>query len=109
MQGLFNGPEQYRLSKYLKLRALDVYTKIARHLLSRNEALQSSALWHSDLHPGNVFVDPDQLARITGLIDWQTIHIASLLLQVRHSGLLDFDEPIPESSTSPTVEEFQSA
>lgn len=74
--------------------------KIAHHLLPKNEALQTPALWHSDLHPGNIFVNPDQPTQITGLIDWQAAHIAPLFLQVRHPGLLDFDGPIPEGLKS---------
>ena len=70
--------------------------KVAPYLLPKNQTLQTPALWHSDLHPNNIFVDSENSTQITGLIDWQAVHVAPLFLQVRHPGLLDFDGPIPE-------------
>lgn len=40
-------------------------------------------LWHTDLHMGNIFVAPDDNARITSLIDFQSISILPLFLQAQ--------------------------
>ena len=38
-------------------------------------------LWHSDLHLGNIFVSPDELGTIEGIIDWQSSQILPLFIQ----------------------------
>ncbi|RLL96198.1 hypothetical protein CFD26_100335 [Aspergillus turcosus] len=101
LQGLFNGPGQYQPSRKTKLRALDCYMKVARHLLPKITETHRPVLWHPDLHGDNSFVDPDNPTKITGIIDWQAAHIAPLFLQVRRPGLLDFDGPIPERMKPP--------
>lgn len=96
LQGLFNGPGQYRPSKALKLRALESYMKTAHYLLPKNKETHKPVLWHPDLHTDNIFVDPEEPTRITGVIDWQAVHAAPIFLQVRRPALLlDFDGPIP--------------
>ncbi|KAE8140230.1 phosphotransferase enzyme family protein [Aspergillus pseudotamarii] len=40
-------------------------------------------LWHTDLHMGNIFVASDDNARITSLIDFQSISILPLFLQAQ--------------------------
>ncbi|RHZ51896.1 hypothetical protein CDV55_102552 [Aspergillus turcosus] len=105
LQGLFNGPGQYQPSRKTKLRALDCYMKVARHLLPKITETHRPVLWHPDLHGDNIFVDPDNPTKITGIIDWQAAHIAPLFLQVRRPGLLDFDGPIPERMKPPKLPE----
>lgn len=43
--------------------------KLARHLLPKNKATRRPVLWHSDLHTDNIFVDPEEPAKITGVVD----------------------------------------
>lgn len=51
---------------------------------------------HSDLHTNNIFVDPAHPTSIVGIIDWQSVHLSPLFLQVRHPSIVQFDGPIPE-------------
>lgn len=101
LEGLFNGPGQYQSSKSAKIKALQCYFKVAKYLLPKNKATHSPVLWHPDLHADNIFVDPEDQKKITGIIDWQAAHIAPMFLQVRRPAILDFDGPIPESLKVP--------
>ncbi|TVY49459.1 hypothetical protein LOCC1_G000575 [Lachnellula occidentalis] len=40
-------------------------------------------LWHTDLHMGNIFVSETEPSKIVSLIDWQSISVSPLFLQVR--------------------------
>ncbi|TVY31985.1 Altered inheritance of mitochondria protein, mitochondrial [Lachnellula subtilissima] len=40
-------------------------------------------LWHIDLHMGNIFVSETEPSKIVSLIDWQSISVSPLFLQVR--------------------------
>ena len=46
------------------------------------------ALWHTDLHFGNIFVSTDDPTFIEGIIDWQSSVVAPLFLQYRMPGFL---------------------
>ncbi|KAE8356827.1 phosphotransferase enzyme family protein [Aspergillus coremiiformis] len=105
LHGLFKGPGQYQPSTATKHRALDGYIRVSKYLLPKNLATHKPVLWHPDLHTDNIFVDPEEPTRITGVIDWQAAHIAPLFLQVRRPALLDFDGPIPESLKLPVLPE----
>ncbi|KAF2148923.1 hypothetical protein K461DRAFT_288330 [Myriangium duriaei CBS 260.36] len=51
-----------------------------------NRNIQASSqpmLWHTDLHMGNIFVDPNESARITALIDLQSLQVLPAFLQAR--------------------------
>lgn len=95
-QGLFSGPNQYRPTKALKAGVLRDYLKVATQILPKDLNLSKPALWHSDLHSDNIFVDPSQLTRILNIIDWQAVNISPLFLQARHPSLIEFEGPIPE-------------
>ncbi|GFN14055.1 uncharacterized protein AtWU_03855 [Aspergillus tubingensis] len=43
----------------------------------------ASAVWHTDLHLGNIFVCPDDPTTIEGIIDWQSAEAAPLIIQAR--------------------------
>jgi hypothetical protein len=103
MQGLFNGPGQYRPSRTTKHKALDDDDKISAHILPKDSSAHSPVLWHSDLHTSNIFVEPLEPTRITCIIDWQAVHVAPLFMQVRHPALLDFDGPVPEGLKLPPL------
>ena len=49
------------------------------HLLEKSRA----AIWHTDLHMGNIFVSEEDHTRIVSLIDWQSTSISPLFLQAR--------------------------
>ncbi|KAF7564970.1 aminoglycoside phosphotransferase [Pyrenophora tritici-repentis] len=94
-RGLFNSPNQYRLTQELKIRAVHDYLKVATQILPKDAKLSKPTLWHPDLHGGNIFVDPLEPTKIV-IIDWQAVNIAPLFRQARNPALLDFDGPIPE-------------
>ncbi|KAH7359797.1 phosphotransferase enzyme family protein [Pyrenochaeta sp. MPI-SDFR-AT-0127] len=95
-QGLFNGPNQYRPTKALKVETLKNYLKVATQILPKDVNLSKPTLWHSDLHTDNIFVDPSQPTKILNIIDWQAVNISPLFLQARHPSLIEFEGPIPE-------------
>ncbi|KAF2461687.1 phosphotransferase enzyme family protein, partial [Lineolata rhizophorae] len=95
-QGLFNGPNQYHPTKAFKAEVLRNYLKVAIHILPDDPNLSKPTLWHSDLHPDNIFVDPDQPTKILNIIDWQAVNVSPLFLQARHPSLVEFEGPIPE-------------
>lgn len=47
------------------------------------EKISQPALWHTDLHMGNIFVSESEPSQIVCLIDWQSISISPLFLQAR--------------------------
>ncbi|KAM5454159.1 hypothetical protein McanCB49686_004467 [Microsporum canis] len=105
LQGIFNGLGQYQPSEAAKLHALDLYLTLSHYLLPKNKEAGKAVLWHPDLHTDNIFVDPRDPTKITGVIDWQAVHIAPLFLQVRRPAFLDFDGPIPERLKLPRLPE----
>jgi hypothetical protein len=105
-QGIFSGPEQYKPTATAKLSALHNYLKVAKYLLPEDKNLHCVILWHGDLHTDNIFVDPDNPAKIVGIIDWQSAHVSPFFLQARHPALLDFEGSIPESFDIKLPEDF---
>lgn len=75
---LFCGPKFYRPDKGKKITALAWYQQIVEALIPKDTAITRPYLWHNDLHDDNVFVDPDNPEKITGIIDWQSCHISPL-------------------------------
>ncbi|KAF1963163.1 phosphotransferase enzyme family protein [Byssothecium circinans] len=95
-EGLFYGPRQYQPSRSTKVSALNNYLKVAADVLPEEKATHAAVLWHSDLHTQNIFVDPDDPARIIRIIDWQTTSACPLFSQVTRPGFLDFNGPVPQ-------------
>ena len=62
------------------------------------------ALWHTDLHMGNIFVSEADPTQIVSLIDWQSVVISPLFLQARFpeflsvgpSGIYEFGMDFPQ-------------
>ncbi|KKZ65771.1 hypothetical protein EMCG_08420 [[Emmonsia] crescens] len=65
---------------------LQKYLQVAPYLLPTDPDIIAPTIWHTDLHSGNLFVDK---GRITSVIDWQGAWAGPLLLQGRHSRLVD--------------------
>ncbi|KAL4749657.1 hypothetical protein BDW72DRAFT_213981 [Aspergillus terricola var. indicus] len=74
---LFCGPRLYRPDTEKKITAL--------------AWIQPSPDPASDLHGDNVFVDPHNPEKITGIIDWQSCHISPLFNHNPASVFLDWD------------------
>jgi hypothetical protein len=87
------GPGLYKSTREKKLEAVDSYSKILESILPSEHAYQAGHLWHNNLHNENIFVNPDNLTQITGIIDWQSVHIAPLFDQRLDPSFLDYSGP----------------
>jgi hypothetical protein len=64
---------------------LEVTTAVMK-LLDSNELLKKASqptLWHTDLHMGNIFVNPDECSKIVSLIDFQSTSVLPAFLQAQ--------------------------
>lgn len=95
-QGICNVEGLYRPTTEAKLRILSQCRQVIQPLLGSGKLDCRSTMWHPDLHSENIFVDPNEPGRITGIIDWQAVHLKPLFLQVRNPSLLDVDGPTTE-------------
>ncbi|SMR44112.1 unnamed protein product [Zymoseptoria tritici ST99CH_3D1] len=87
-------PESFPPSK-----AQDIATlRVARGVATRMSAgslpgrLARPALWHSDLHLGNIYVSEEDPTKIVSIIDWQSLVILPMFYQVRFPEFLDLPE-----------------
>ncbi|KAJ5115224.1 hypothetical protein NUU61_000983 [Penicillium alfredii] len=94
---LFCGPKLYRPDKEKKITALAWYRQIVDALIPKDTAITSPCLWHNDLHDDNVFVDPHNPEKITGIIDWQSCHISPLFNHNPDPAFLDWSGLEPET------------
>ena len=72
------GPELYSPSPAKKRAAIETYEKIVDWLIPTDATITAGHLWHNDMHDENIFVDPDDVTKITAIIDWQSVDIAPL-------------------------------
>lgn len=103
-QGFYNGPGQYQQNSNTKIRILHNFKKVARYLKPEDPLLSKPVLWHTDLHWDNIFVDKDDPTKITGIIDWQAVHIAPLFMQARHPTFLESDGEIPDTFDADAIQ-----
>lgn len=61
--------------------------------------LSAPTLWHRDLSHENIFASPT--GSISGIIDWQGVHVLPLFLQARVPELFRCDQPNPEIILDP--------
>ena len=94
---LFCGPNLYRPDAEKKLPALAWYRRIIEAIIPKNTALTTPCLWHNDLHDDNIFVDPQNPEKITGIIDWQSCHVPPLFNQNPDPAFLDWNGLEPET------------
>jgi hypothetical protein len=87
------GPGTYQPTREKKLKALQYYSSLIRYLLPTDESILTPSLWHSDLHTGNIFVNPNNYTEVVGIIDWQATELAPLFSQIRQPYFLDHDGP----------------
>ncbi|KAL9098523.1 MAG: hypothetical protein Q9163_005834 [Psora crenata] len=87
------GPGTYQPTKEKKLKALQYYLAMIKYLLPTDQSIQSSCLWHDDLHVENIFVDPENPTEVIGIIDWQSAELAPLFEHARQPYFLDYDGP----------------
>ena len=87
------GPGTYQPTQEKKLKALQYYLAMIKYLLPTDHTIQSSCLWHDDLHIENIFVDPKNPTEVIGIIDWQSAGLAPLFEHARQPYFLDYDGP----------------
>ncbi|KAM5439426.1 hypothetical protein MferCBS31731_004522 [Microsporum ferrugineum] len=63
------------------------------------------ALWHTDLHMGNIYVSPNNPSHILSLIDWQSISALPLFLQARWPVFLEPPQNFPKGLQQPKLPE----
>ncbi|KAF7161918.1 hypothetical protein CNMCM5623_007333 [Aspergillus felis] len=94
---LFCGPKLYRPNTEKKNTALGWYQQVVNALIPKDTAITRPLLWHDDLHDDNVFVDPDNPEKITGIIDWQSSHISPLFNHHPDPAFIGWDGLEPET------------
>ncbi|KAI9740018.1 MAG: hypothetical protein M1818_004769 [Claussenomyces sp. TS43310] len=102
-QGIFNGPGGFHPTKLSKKLVIQDFLRILPHILPKDDAYTASILWHNDLHTDNIFVNKDPPTEITGIIDWQGVHLKPAFLQVHHPALVEFDGPILNGFEKPKL------
>jgi hypothetical protein len=79
------------------------YDQLKLHLLPKDGPCIASMLWHNDLHSDNIFVNEDHPTEITGIIDWQGVHLSPAFLHVLYPSLIEYDGPILEGFEKPQL------
>ena len=102
-QGIFNGPGGYKPSKKPKLAAIEDYCRVLSFIVPKHDAQIASILWHNDLHSDNIFVDKDHPTEITGIIDWQGVHLSPAFLHVHYPSLIEYDGPVLDVFEKPQL------
>jgi hypothetical protein len=97
------GPGTYISTRAKKLRAVDLYLQIHKHVAPSDIDVRKPVIWHQDLHVENVFVDPNAPTRVTSIIDWQSTEIAPLFVQARVPQFLEHDGPRAEGLERPRL------
>ncbi|KAK5937241.1 hypothetical protein PMZ80_010541 [Knufia obscura] len=103
----FCGLGTYHPTGERKLKALHCYLQLVRFLLPLDRAISSAHLWHADLHPGNIFVDPSEPTKVVSLIDWQSTQLSPLyfhdhqppLIGYKGSPIYGLERPQPRQDT----------
>lgn len=97
------GPGLYQPTREKKVKAVETYLKLLKHLLPTDSSLRSAHLWHGDLHGGNIFVDPTNPTQIVGLIDWQCIELSPLYFRARQPHFIDHEGPTTHGLERPPL------
>lgn len=94
---MFCGPKLNRPDAGKKLASLARYQQILEKIIPTDTAIIKPTLWHNDLHDDNIFVDPYNPEKITGIIDWQSSHISPLFNHSPDPAFLTWDGLEPET------------
>ncbi|RMZ84416.1 hypothetical protein DV738_g463, partial [Chaetothyriales sp. CBS 135597] len=97
------APTLYRPTREKKLAALESSEQIVQYLIPSDPLMCASYIWHNDLHDENIFVDPANPTKITGIIDWQSTQAVPLFENTIDPGILDYDGPPIESLDQPVL------
>jgi hypothetical protein len=100
---MFNGPGGYQPSKDTKSAVIQDYCRVLPYIMPKDHACTASVLWHNDLHTDNTFVNEDCPTEITGIIDWQNVHLSPAFLHVHHPSLIEYNGPILDAFEKPVL------
>lgn len=79
-------PSKAQNSPEAHITLLQKFLEVSPYLLPQDTDLAASTLWHSDIHPGNVFISEGV---VTSLIDWQATWAGPLMIQAQPPRLLN--------------------
>ncbi|KAJ8116979.1 hypothetical protein OPT61_g1714 [Boeremia exigua] len=102
-QGIFNNPGGYQPFKDTKSAVIRDYSCVLPYIMPQDDAYTASILWHNDLHSDNIFVNEDRPTEITGIIDWQNVHLSPAFLHMHHPSLIEYDGPILNNFEKPVL------
>ncbi|GBF65387.1 altered inheritance of mitochondria protein 9 [Trichophyton mentagrophytes] len=98
------GPGLYQPDRSKKLSAVEWYLQIVDALIpTESGSITTPCLWHDDLHDENIFVDPSNPSKVTGIIDWQSVSLLPLLDHNPDASFIDYDGPEPENLDRPEL------
>ncbi|OAL28138.1 hypothetical protein AYO20_09557 [Fonsecaea nubica] len=97
------GPTLYEPPRENKQAVLERTARVVRYLIPAEASICASHIWHNDLHDENIFVDPANPTKITGIIDWQSTLAAPLFQNTIDPGFLNYDGPGIESLDKPVL------
>ncbi|EGD94273.1 hypothetical protein TESG_01794 [Trichophyton tonsurans CBS 112818] len=98
------GPGLYQPDRSKKLSAVEWYLQIVDALIpTESGSITTPCLWHDDLHDENIFVDPSNPSKVTGIIDWQSVNLLPLLDHNLDASFIDYDGPEAENLDRPEL------
>ncbi|KAL9094147.1 MAG: hypothetical protein Q9165_003562 [Trypethelium subeluteriae] len=100
---IFNGPGGFPPSKSSKMSVIEAVRRIVPFIIPTDDAYPASIPWHNDLHSDNIFVNPDQTTEVTGIIDWQGVHVSPAFLHVHDPSLIEYDGPVLDVFEQPQL------
>jgi hypothetical protein len=77
--------------------------RVLPFIIPRDRLYTDSMLWHNDLHSDNIFVNENCPTEITGIIDWQGVHLGPAVLHVHYPSLIEYDGPVLEGLKLPQL------
>lgn len=86
-----SGP--YIPTRERKLVALDTYSKLVKYLVPTDDSINTSNIWHDDLHGENIIVNPLKPTEILGIIDWQSVALTPLFENAQLPRFLAYSGP----------------
>lgn len=87
------GHGTYQTSREKKLRALDYFLSVAKHVVPSDADITKPSAWHGHLHLENIFIDPQEPTKVTCIIDWQSTEVAPLFTIARQPYFIDYEGP----------------
>ncbi len=75
------------------------------YLLPTDQTIQTSCLWHIDLHVENIFVNPQKPTEVVSIIDWQSASLEPLFMRGQQPYFLDYEGPLTVGLERPRLPE----